>query len=537
VSEEKKEFDQELEQTEKTENTEIVEPTENTETVDPTEKIQNMETVEKTEKAEKKAKPKKKKENSIGKKIKASFQSRMFHNGGYSTVVILAVIIIAVLVNLFVEKLDLKVDMSTEGLYTLTEESEKIAADLENDITIYYVIQSGSEDTMVQEILNRYEKLSKHIKVETKDPVLYPKFVSNYTTEDSSNCVIVVNDDTDISKYISYYDMINYSTDYTTYQTTATDIDIEGKISSAIKYVTSEDVPVVYQITGHGETELGSTLQNEVEKLNVDLQTLTSVSAEEIPEDCDMLLINGPTNDFTEDEVTMIEDYLKAGGNAAIFVNYTESDMTNFESLLAYYGITMAEGIVVETSGNYMGNYPTYILPDVKTAHDIVTSVNNENKNVIMPIAKGLLEEQVRDTIEFTNFLVSSDGAYSKTDMTSSTVSKEKGDIDGPFNLGIAVEESYDDAETKLAVFGSAYLLDDSMISTNQFGNADLLLDTINWMVEHEAGLNIATKSIEQQYVTVQPAQIGFWGVLLVIVLPVLILVAGIVVWMRRRKA
>jgi ABC-2 type transport system permease protein len=147
------------------------------------------------------------------------------------------------------------------------------------------------------------------------------------------------------------------------------------------------------------------------------------------------------------------------------------------------------------------------------------------------------LEEQVRDTIEFTNFLVSSDGAYSKTDMTSSTVSKEKGDIDGPFNLGIAVEESYDDAETKLAVFGSAYLLDDSMISTNQFGNADLLLDTINWMVEHEAGLNIATKSIEQQYVTVQPAQIGFWGVLLVIVLPVLILVAGIVVWMRRRKA
>lgn len=483
-------------------------------------------------------KPKKSKEKfSIGKRIKASFQSRMFRNGGYSTVVIIAVIVIAVFINLFTERLDLKIDMSSEGLYTLTEETQKIANEIKDDITIYYVVQEDYESVIIQEILNRYKKLSKNIKVENRDPVMYPKFVSNYTSEESNNCVIVVNETKDTHKFINYSDMINSTVDYQTYQMTVTDIDVEGQISSALQYVISEDVPVVYQVIGHGEIELNGTLQKNVGKLNVDLQRLTSVSVEEIPEDCDMLLINGPENDFTEEEVAMIEDYLQNGGNATIFVNHTSSDMTNFHSLLAYYGITPVEGIVVEGSGHYMGNYPTYLLPNVTTAHEVVTGVNNNHKNVIMPISTGLLENSVRDTLEFTNFLTSSDDAYSKVNTNSQTVSKEDGDIDGPFYLGVAVEEEYNNHHTKLVVFGSSYMLEEQMIITNQFGNQELLLDSINWMVEHEAGLNIPTKSIEQQYVTVQPAQIGFWAVLLIGVLPVIILAAGIIVWLKRRKA
>lgn len=480
----------------------------------------------------------KKKQASIGKKIKASFQSRMFRNGGYSTVIVAAVIVLAVLVNLFAAKLDLKIDMSSQGLYTLSEETKKIAKDIEDKITIYYVVQDGSENTIIDEILKRYQGLSEKIQVKKKDPVMYPKFVSQYTSEESSHCIIVVNEDTDASKFINYVDMMNYSTDYQTYQTTVTDIDVEGQVSSALQYVVSEDLPVVYQLVGHGETELNSTLQNSVGKLNVQLETLTSVSVEEIPEDCDMLLINGPTRDFTEDEVTMMEEYLKNGGNAAIFVNYNaEGEMPNFYSLLAYYGITPVDGLVFESSGHYMGNYPTYLVPDVKTAHEIVSGVNNGNKNVIMPIAKGLAEEKVRDTIEFTNFIVTSDGAYSKVGKDFETATKEDGDIEGPFHLGIAVEETYNGEETKLAVFGSSYMLEEGMIATNQFGNQDLLLDAISWMVEHDAGLSIPAKNIQQQYVNVQPAQIGFWAVLLAGVLPISCIVAGVLVWFRRRKA
>lgn len=486
---------------------------------------------------EPKKKGKKEKTSSIGGKIKASFQSRMFRNGGYSMVIILAAIILAIFVNLFTAKLDLKVDMSSEGLYTLTEETEKIVEGMKDDIEIYYVVQEGSEDTVIQEILERYDKLSGKITVSNKDPVKYPKFVSNYTSEESNRCVIVENKETGASKFINYTDLINTQVDYQTYQPYVTDIDVEGQVSSAIQLVSSEDTPVIYQVTGHGEGELNSALTKSIAKLNVDFQTMESITLEEIPEDCDMLIINGPTMDFTEEETTMIENYLKNGGNAAIFLEYTDNDMTNFNSLLAYYGITQADGIVVETSGHYMGNYQTYLLPDIKTGHEVVTSVNNGNKNVIMPLAKGLSEEKVRDTIEFTNFLLSSNDAYSKVDISSNTVAKEKGDIDGPFYLGIAAEESYEGKKTKLAVFASSVMLEQTFVATNQFGNQDLLLDSINWMVDHEAGLNIPTRNIEQQYVSVQPAQIGFWAVLLIGILPIIILVVGIVIWMRRRKA
>lgn len=503
------------------------------------EKKQELEDFNQEEEIEGKSKKKanKEKTSSMGGKIKASFQSRMFRNGGYSMVIVLAVIILAVFVNLFTAKLDLKVDMSSEGLYTLTEETEKIVEGMKDDIEIYYVVQEGSEDTVIQEILERYDKLSDKITVSNRDPVKYPKFVGNYTSEESNRCVIVENKTTGASKFINYTDLINAQMDYQTYQTYVTDIDVEGQVSSAIQLVSSEDTPVIYQVTGHGEGELNSALTKSIAKLNVDFQTMESITLEEIPEDCDMLIINGPTMDFTEEETTMIENYLKNGGNAAIFLEYTDNDMTNFNSLLAYYGITQADGIVVETSGHYMGNYQTYLLPDIKTGHEIVTSVNNGNKNVIMPLAKGLSEEKVRDTIEFTNFLLSSNDAYSKVDISSNTVAKEKGDIDGPFYLGIAAEESYNDKKTKLAVFASSVMLEQTFVATNQFGNQDLLLDSINWMVDHEAGLNIPTRNIEQQYVSVQPAQIGFWAVLLIGILPIIILVVGIVIWMRRRKA
>jgi len=474
---------------------------------------------------------------SVGKRIQASFQSRMFRNGGYSAIVVAAVIVLAVLVNLFVEKLGIQVDMSTEGLYSVSEETEKVVNGLNDDITIYYVVEEGYEDAILPELLKRYHALSDHVTVKNIDPALHPKFVSNYTSDDSSHCVIVVNESTETSKFVDYYDMLNYTTDYTSYSSEVTDIDMEGQITSAIQFVTTEDVPKVYQVTGHGEEELCSTLQNSVGKLNVDLESLSTLSSEQIPEDCKMLLIVGPTMDYTEDEVAMIEEYLKNGGSAAIFTNYTTESMPNFESLLEYYGISMVEGFVVEQAGSYMGTMPMYLVPNVKTAHDVVTSVNNNNQYVVLPISKGFQEEKVRDTLEFTNVLVSSDGAYSKINPQFEVLSKEDGDIDGPFYLGIAVEEAYNDTTTKLAVYGSSLMINENMAAMAQLGNSSLFLDTINWMVDHETGLNIPTKSVQAQHVTVSQQTAAFWGIALAIVVPVLILAAGFVVYMRRRKA
>jgi len=480
-----------------------------------------------------------KKSKSIGKRIADSFRSRAFKSGGYSTIIVTAVIILAVLVNLFVEKLNIQVDMSTEGLYTISEETEKIVGALKDDIKIYYVAAEGYEDSILSEILKNYDALSDRITVKTIDPALHPKFVSNYSEADegNTNCVIVENTKTQTSKFIDYNDMIKASLDYTTYSQQVTDIDMEGQITSAIQFVTTEDVPKIYQVSGHGEMELCSALEVSIDKLNVELDTLSTLTNESIPEDCKMLLIVGPTTDYTEEEVNMIEEYLKNGGSAAIFTNYTTESMTNFESLLAYYGISMVNGYVVEQAGNCMAGNPLYAVPETGSTHDVLASIENTNAFLVFPFSKGLKQEQVRDTIEYTNVLSTSDGAYTKQSSKIETFAKEDGDIEGPFELGIIAEETYNDTTTKLAVYGSSLALDENMVATAQLGNSDLLMDTINWMVEHETGLNIPTKNVQLKYVTVPQAQGVFWVVTLAIIVPVLLLVAGFLVYFRRRKA
>ncbi len=470
-------------------------------------------------------------------KIKSSFSSRKFKNGAYSTILMTVVIAVVILVNLFVGELDINVDISSDAKYTLTDATRHLAKEMEDNISIYYVVQDGNEVDQIQKIVDRYTNLSNKIKVKEIDPVLYPSFTKDYTEETvADNSIIVVNNDTNISKYVPYSDLLISETDYQTYESTVTGIDVEGQITSAIQYVTSDNLPKMYMVEGHGEAELGETITNGISKLNVSTDKLSTLTEKSIPKDCQILLINGPTSDYSKDEVTMIEDYLAAGGKAIIFTSYTTETMTNFKELLTYYGVQLEDGLLVESTGNYVGNYPTYIVPSVKN-HDITSSIISNGSVVVMPVAQGITAiDNVRSSLKVEPLLTSSDGSYSKINVDSQTIEKEEGDITGPFHLGVAITETNDEKESKLAIFTSSYLINEEMVSTGQFANGDLLFNAISWMADMQSGLSIPTRSVEQTYLTVSNAQISFWGALLVFILPMMILGSGLFIWLRRRK-
>ena len=96
-------------------------------------------------------------------------------------------------------------------------------------------------------------------------------------------------------------DLYQYDIDYSTYTQTKSAYDGEGQLTSAISYVTSEDLPKVYTITGHGETALDDTFKSALEKMNISVEDLTLLQEEAIPEDAAAVIINGPTSDFSAD--------------------------------------------------------------------------------------------------------------------------------------------------------------------------------------------------------------------------------------------
>ena len=459
-------------------------------------------------------------------------------HGTYRASMVVFGCVAAVLVNLIAGKLPsqyLKYDVSDQKLFTTGDQTAEIVKGLDEDITLYLIAQQGSEDATLQELLDRYAGLSSHIKVETKDPVLYPNFVSRYTSENlSENSVLVVGQNR--SKAVDYYDIYQYSMDYSTYSSSLSSFDGEGQITSAIAYVTTEDMPVVYTLTGHDEAELSTTVTSSIEKENIELKSLSLLTEEAVPEDAKAVIIYGSISDISEDEKNKLEAYMEQGGQIVMLLGYTDKDTPNLDSLLGDYGIALADGLVLEgDSQHHLPNYPYYLLPTIQSS---TYTSDVSSRYVLLAFAQGMTESpDISDDLTYESLLTTSALSYSKTNLESENLDQEEGDIAGPFDLGAVVTKTIDeDTEAKLIVFSSETLLDEQVDSMVSGGNSTMFLNVMSQLVDHENTVSIEPKSMSTEYLTVSAGSAIFWGILTIILLPLFLLITGGVIWFGRRK-
>lgn len=459
-------------------------------------------------------------------------------HGTYRASMVVFGCVAAVLMNLIAGKLPsqyLKYDVSDQKLFTTGDQTAEIVKGLDEDITLYLIAQQGSEDATLQELLDRYAGLSPHIKVETKDPVLYPNFVSRYTSENlSENSVLVVGQNR--SKAVDYYDIYQYSMDYSTYSSSLSSFDGEGQITSAIAYVTAEDMPVVYTLTGHDEAELSTTVTSSIEKENIELKSLSLLTEEAVPEDAKAVIIYGAISDISEDEKNKLETYLEQGGQLVMLPGYTDKETPNLDSLLSDYGIALAEGLVLEgDSQHHLPNYPYYLLPTIQSS---TYTSDVSSRYVLLAFAQGMTESpDISDDLTYESLLTTSALSYSKTNLESENLDREEGDIAGPFDLGAVVTKTIDeDTEAKLIAFSSETLLDEQVDSMVSGGNSTMFLNVMSQLVDHENTVSIEPKSMSTEYLTVSVGSAIFWGILTIILLPLFLLITGGVIWFGRRK-
>lgn len=482
-------------------------------------------------------------ENKEKRKFSETINKKYLKNGSYSVAISAVVIVIVVVINLIVNEIPAKysqIDISDEQIYSIGDETTEMLKNLDKDVSIYQIAQSGYEDEVISNLLQKYEDESDHITVELKDPVVNPQFVSEYTSEQvSSNSIIVVCGDR--SRVVDYNNMYETSMDYNTYSYTTTGFDGEGQITSAISYVTSEDLPVLYVLEGHGEMELDSTIQEDIEKGNIEIKTLNLISEESVPEDADCLMINSPASDISEDERDAIIDYLENGGKAMIFSDYTTEALDNFDAVLENYGVQRAEGIVIEgDSQHYAMQMPYYLLPDVNST-EAISSFASSGYYILAPYAQGIQRiEDVRDTLTIESILSTSDSAYSKIDLNSETLEKEDGDIDGPFEIGVSITETVDDENTtQIVYFSTANIMDSQVNAMVSGGNEQLVMSALNWMCSNDdtTSISIPSKSLEVSYLTLSAYDSSFWTICTIGIIPGIFLVMGFVIWFKRRKA
>lgn len=160
---------------------------------------------------------------------------------------------------------------------------------------------------------------------------------------------------------------------------------------------------------------------------------------------------------------------------------------------------------------------------------------------ILMPYAQGIQKlDEVRDTVTIESLLTTTDKAYSKTNMNSTQIEKEEGDIAGPLELGVSITEKLDEEkETKIVYYSTSALLDGQVNQMVSGGNHELLLSSLKWMTgaEENASVAIPAKSLEMSYLTLTDYDASFWKICTIGLIPGFFLVIGFGIWLKRRKA
>ena len=486
----------------------------------------------------------KKEKVSLRQSVQTGLKARAFRAGGYSVMAAALVIAIAVVVNILAGALPAnitQIDTTSAQLFSISQQTEEILADLDEDVTIYWVVQSGQEDSTLELLLSQYEGMSSHISVVKKDPDVYPGFTTQYELEGVYNNSLVVESDKRF-RYVAYDSIYTY--DYSSYYYTGsydTSFAGESAITSALSYVTSEELSKIYLLTGHGESTLSTDFEAAVEQENVEMAELSLLSETEVPEDADCVLIYGPTRDISQEELEMLKTYLAEGGNVMLLTDppQEDTDFTNLYALMDYYGLKAYDGIVLESDYNYYAlGTPYYLLPEL-SYHTITSPLIDGDYYVLLPIAQGLgYSETVRENLAVSDLLTTSDSAFSKlAGYSLDTYEKEDGDIDGPFSLAMIGTETIDeDTESNVIWVSSLALLDDQTNTQVSGGNQDFFLNCIGYLTEQESSITIHAKSLSYDYLTMSSFSSTLLTALFVAIIPLGYLLIGIQIWYRRKR-
>lgn len=459
------------------------------------------------------------------KKIKEIFATPQARYGTYSTLLIAVAIAIVIIINMVAGKIPQswkKIDLSGNNLYEITDQSKALLKDLDKKIEIHILADKETTDERIKIFMEKYAGLSKKVSVKWTDPVLHPTVLVANNAE--SNTIIVSCEDSRKSMQIAMSDMITYDEMayyyYGTYQEDG--FDAEGQLTSAINYVVSENSQKIYYTSGHGEKELSKTLSDLFAKSTFSTEEINTLVQPEIPKDCDLLFLYGPTADFTEDEVRNLSLYLQEGGKVIYLMGNVEKQLSNLNGLLLEYGMEVVDGYMADTKRCYQQN-PYYVFPTLSVSEDM--SANIESEMVLMLYPRGMqMVAPARETIAVEPFMSTSiDGGR-----------KIIGEIqeEGSYTLGAVATE--DDA--RLTVITSDTLVDEDMTKAySTLENNTLFMNAITSNFEDVRNASIAPKSLAITFNTMQ--NVGLSTLIVIVGVPVVILIGGFATWLKRRKA
>ncbi len=358
-----------------------------------------------------------------------ALQKRKSHKtGGMITLVsVIIVILLFFATNLTLRKIGIPdIDITKTKLFTLSDTSKQKIQNLQTDVTIYIV--GLGEDSSLKDLIKQYTKTNEHIKLETIEDISQKADLKEkYDITDETQCIFV--ETKEQKQKIELEELYTY--DYVTNE----QIDIsEEKITNAIINVTSKEKTHLFFLTGHGEYNLQqeqTLLERYLQNENYEIHNLDLLVSKNIPEETDVIILQSPQKDFFEEEVTMLEEYIKKGGNLLYLSDplFTKEAFLNFQKLLDQFGLTIESGIILEQDIDKMAlQSPNYIIPNIATTNATKNIARDGGILLINATKISLLSDEELEQRNITPqiILTTSNKALFRTEIENTTSRKNK---------------------------------------------------------------------------------------------------------------
>jgi ABC-type uncharacterized transport system involved in gliding motility auxiliary subunit len=459
------------------------------------------------------------------------FKRRQARYGALATISVLVALGIVVAANYLASRQNKRWDLTSTKQNSLSEQTVKVLQSVTEPVK-FTVFERQTNFDRFRSRLDAYAYQSSQVSAEYVDPDTKPVIAREYQIETYGTVIV----------------------EYQGRRERAT-TDSEQDLTNALIKVMSGQERTVYFLQGHGEKDPTRTERDgysaTVETLkrdNYKVEKLVLAQQKDVPDDATVVVLAGPTSDVLPEEVDALRRYLGRAGKLMVLLDplLKGETMPNVEALLHDWGIDTRNTIVVDISGAtndpsmaVAANYPPHALTDrfsTLTVFPVARTLDLVSGGVDGRIAQPLIETSPRSWAE-ANLTSLSTGVKLEPD---------QGDVPGPVTLAAAVSAPATDApvpadaaadapkpESRVVVFG------DSDFPSNAYGgiagNPNLFANAVNWLAQQEGLIAIRPTAADDRRVTMTARQMLGVELISALVLPGLVLMAGVYTWWRRR--
>ena len=443
----------------------------------------------------------------------------------YATTYILVTIAVIVAVNVLADRFNKSYDATSNKRYSLSDQTAKIVKGLKEDATITYFDQT-SRFRQGKDLLDQYANLSPKVKVEYVDPDKNPTLAREAGIRSLGTAVVQIGSRKEEAKGMTE----------------------EGITGAFIRDLKSTARTVCF-VQGSGETQIDdsdrhglSRFKDLLAKDNYETKSIDLLQTAEVPADCTVLVAAGPTRNYEQPEVDAIKKYVEGGGRALLLMDAPLkmgrseiADNGALASVLRTWGVTLHKDLILDLNplGQIVGLGPQVALVTTYGSQPIVSDMKGSATG--FPLSRSM---EIKSTDKTT---VDKLFDSSTTSLATNNLSAASVNVNDPKNqkgpLTIAAAGTYntgkENSQGRFVVVGSSGWMANGFISFN--GNSDLALNAMNWLSSDEDLISIRPKEREDRRITMTTSQLGWVRAVSQFLFPMIVVVAGIAVWLKRR--